>query len=104
MRIGNAEDIDLLETISRGEFVTTGFRNRDLQRHLHPAIAKGTKTQRRRISAKISRQLRLLRAHGIIKKINRTYRYQLTIRGRKLAAAIQAARSAELNQALQQTG
>lgn len=104
IRIGNAEDIALLEVVSRGEFVTAGFRNRDLQRHLHPTIAKATKAKRRRTSAKISRQLRLLRAHGIIKKINRTYRYQLTIRGRQLTAAIQAARSAALNQTLQQTG
>jgi len=104
MRIGNAEDIALLEVVTRGEFVTAGFRNRDLQQHLHPAAAKATKKERRRISAKVSRLLRLLRAHGIIKKVNRTYRYQLTKRGRQLAVALQAARSASLNHVLQQAG
>ena len=104
MRIGDAEDIALLEAISRGEFVTAGFRNRDIQKYLYPGALKAPTKERRRISAKISRQLRLLRAHGIIKKINRTYRYQLTKRGRQLTAALQAARSSNLNQALQQTG
>lgn len=104
MRIGDAEDIALLEAISRGEFVTAGFRNRDLQRHLYPEALKATTRERRRISAKISRQLRMLRAHGIIKKINCTYRYQLIKRGRQLTAALQAARSSNLIQALQQTG
>ncbi|MCP4677903.1 MAG: hypothetical protein GY854_20780 [Deltaproteobacteria bacterium] len=100
LRIGEAEDIAFMEAISRGEFVTAGFRNRDLQRYLYPGIAKATNIERKRISAKISRMLRLLRAHGIIKKINRTYRYQLTKRGRQLTAALQATRSAPLNQAL----
>jgi hypothetical protein len=36
LRIGHPEDIELLEVISRGEFATAGFRNRDLRRHLHP--------------------------------------------------------------------
>lgn len=100
LRIGEAEDIALMEAISRGEFVTAGFRNRDLRRYIHPSIFKAEKKEQRRISAKISRQLRLLRAHGIIKKIGKTYRYQLTNRGRQLTAAIQATRSAPLNQAL----
>ena len=104
MRIGNAEDIALLEAVARGEFVTAGFRNRDLLQHLYPGSTKAEKKERRRISAKVSRQLQLLRAHGIIKKINRTYRYQLTKRGRHLTAALQAARSTALNQALQKAG
>ena len=104
MRIGDADDIALLKAISRGEFVTAGFRNRDLQNLLYPGNIKATKTERRQRSAKISRQLRLLRAHGIIKRIHRTYRYQLSKRGRQLYAALQAARSSSLNHSLQLTG
>jgi hypothetical protein len=74
------------------------------RRHLSPEAVTAPTKERRRISAKISRQLRLLRAHGITKKIIRTYRYQLTKRGRQLNAALQAARSSALNQSLQQTG
>ena len=104
IRIGDAEDIALLEAISHGEFVTAGFRNRDLQRHLCPRAGKASVKERRRISARVSRLLRLLRAHGIIKKIHKTYRYQLTERGRHLSAALQAARGVTLNQALKQAG
>jgi hypothetical protein len=104
MRIGDSEDIALIEVISRGEFVTAGFRNRDLQRHLFPGVVKSPTKKRRQISAKISRLLRLLRAHGIIKKIGKTYRYQLTKRGRQLSAALQSSREAALNQALHKAG
>jgi len=37
LRIGDADDVALLTTISRGEFATAGFRNRDLRRLLPPA-------------------------------------------------------------------
>jgi hypothetical protein len=39
----------------------------------------------------------LLRAHGVIKKIPQTHRYQLTTRGRLLAAALFAARDATIH-------
>jgi hypothetical protein len=104
LRIGHAEDIALLEAISRGEWVTAGFRNRDIMRLTFPAATKATNKERQKLSAKISRQLRLLRAHGIIKKINRTHRYQLTDRGRQLSTALHAARSAALDQALEKAG
>jgi hypothetical protein len=101
LRIGSADDIALLDVISRGEFVTAGLRNRDIRHRLHPLAFKATKKEQKKISAKISRQLRLLRAHGIIKKINRTHRYQLTDKGRQLTAAITATRDTPLDQALQ---
>lgn len=100
LRIGDAEDLALLEAISRGEFVTAGFRNRDLQHLLYPALCKISKSERQRVSAKLSRQLRLLRAHGVIKKLNRTHRYQLTDRGRQITAALRATRDANIKQLL----
>ncbi len=48
--------------------------------------------EQRRQSAKVSRQLRMLRAHGLILKVVHTHRYQLTARGRTILAALQAAR------------
>jgi DNA-binding HxlR family transcriptional regulator len=65
-----------------------------------PKSATQPPADQRRLSARISRQLRLLRAHGIIKKIPRTYRYQLTERGRLLTAALRATREANLKQLL----
>jgi len=96
LRIGDHLDLVLLETIARGEFATTGFRNRDIRERLFTAS-----TAHKRTSAKVSRLLRLLRAHSLIKKVQKTHRYQLTQRGRLLASALQATRDANLKQLLQ---
>jgi hypothetical protein len=81
------DDRALLETIRRGEFTLNGFRNRDLQKFFFVAAAGDLREARRR-SARVSRQLRLLRAHGLIRKVPGTYRYQLTETGQKAIAAI----------------
>jgi hypothetical protein len=81
------EDRALLETIRRREFTLNGFRNRDLQKFFFVAAAADLREARRR-SARVSRQLRLLRAHGLIRKAPGTYRYQLTETGQKAVAAI----------------
>jgi hypothetical protein len=96
LRIGEANDLALLQAISHGEFAIAGFRNRDLRRLLHPSKRPVTGIQARRLSARISRQLRLLRAHGVIKKLSKTHRYQLTKRGRLLCAALFAVREATI--------
>ena len=80
-------DRALLETICRGEFVLNGFRNRDLQKFFFAEAAHDLREARRR-SAWVSRKLRLLRAHGITRKVSGTYRYQLTETGRKAVAAL----------------
>jgi hypothetical protein len=102
MRIGDPNDVALLQSIARGEFVTAGFRNRDIRNHLFPKAPTLCDKDQRRLSAQISRRLRLLRAHGIIKKIPKTHRYQLTDRGRSLTAAIHAIRDASLKQLLRE--
>ena len=50
--------------------------------------------QARKLSARISRQLRLLRAHGIIKKVAKSHRYRITEKGLLLTTALFAAREA----------
>jgi hypothetical protein len=100
IRTGAPEDVALLEAVSRGEFATAGFRNRDLRRLLHPSNQDATKHDIRRLSAKVSRTLRLLRAHGVIQKIPKTHRYRLTAAGHLLTAALNAARHATLKQLL----
>ncbi len=100
LRLGDAADIALLETISRGEFATAGFRNRDIRRLLHPGAKNALPPDIRRLAAKTSRQLRLLRAHGIIRKVPKTFRYRLTTRGQLLTAALFATRTANIKQLL----
>jgi len=98
VRLSDPADLALLEAISRGEFVIAGFRNHDLRQRLY--VLPKTDADARRLSGKVSRLLRLLRAHGIIRKISQTHRYQLTERGRLLTAAVRATRDANIKQLL----
>lgn len=88
-----AADAALLEAIARGEFLVNGFRNRDLRERLYgpnndPALA-------RRQSAAVSRALRMLRAHGLIRKVAKTHRYLLSPKGQQCVTALLAARAAD---------
>lgn len=88
-------DVLLLEAISRGEFFIHGVRNRDLQRLLYRRPASSKQKQRQR-SAAISRKIRLLRAHGLLRKVATTHRYHVTALGREILPAIMAARKTTL--------
>jgi hypothetical protein len=101
LRLSDRDDIALLEAISHGEFATAGFRNRDIRSLLHPAARNASCREHRRLSANTSRRLRLLRAHGIIRKLPKTHRYRLTLRGQLLTAALFATRTANTNQLLE---
>jgi hypothetical protein len=92
-----ADDQDLFAAINRGEFAINGFRNRDLQALLFGAV--GTLlAERRRRSAWVSRKLRMLRAHGLIQKVPRTHRYQVTAAGRAILVAVLASAKASVHQ------
>ncbi len=97
LRIGDPGDIALLQTVSDGKFAIPGFRNRDLRALLHP---NSKHADARRLSARITRQLRLLRAHGLIQKLPKSHRYRLTPKGALLTAALFALRDATLSQLL----
>ena len=84
------EDVKLLEAVSRGEFALNGLRNRDLRVLLFGEAA--TPVEERRQSAKVTRLLRLLRAHHVIQKVPKTHRYQITATGRVQLGALLAAR------------
>jgi hypothetical protein len=90
-------DAQLLAAVNRPEFTLNGFRNRDLRPLLFSSAETSPEVVRRQ-SAKVSRQLRLLRAHRLILKVAHTHRYQLTAGGRVLLAALQAARQANAEQ------
>jgi hypothetical protein len=90
-------DATLLETISRGEWTLNGFRNADLRKLLYP-VSSSSEQQARRRSGAISRKLRLLRAHGLIRKITGSHRYLLTQEGRKLITLLLTARNANVEQ------
>ena len=87
------DDAQLLEIISRGEFIINGLRNRDLRRLLFDDDAAPKSVQRRHTAA-VSRKLTILRAHKLIHKVPRTHRYHLTARGRTAVTALLTARRA----------
>jgi len=86
-------DVALLTAISPGEIVLNGLRNRDLRQALF-TDAPASKAERKRQAAAVSRKLRLLRAHHLIRKVPRTHRYHLTKAGRVIVTALIAARNA----------
>jgi hypothetical protein len=90
------KDAALLMAVNRGEYAINGMRNRDLRRHLWTKI--GNPTVERPRAGAVSRQLRLLRAHGLLRKVSGTHRYVLTDTGRKIITALLAARQADVEQ------
>lgn len=84
--------------MSRGEFLIHGFRNRDLRAILY---GPEDKTEHRTQAAKVTRLLNILRVHGLIAKVPKTHRYQLTDNGRTSISALLAARRANVKQLLQ---
>ena len=96
LRPFDPEEVRLLQAVSRGEFLISGFRNRDVRKSLYSETEDAV--ERRRESSRVSRKLALLRAHGLIKKIPRTHRYLLTESGAKAIAAILSARQASVSQ------
>lgn len=100
LRLNDPSDLALLDAISRGEFAPAGFRNRDIRGLIHRSPTNLSPRDRRRLSAKTGRQIRLLRAHGVIKKVPKTHRYRLTPNGLLLTAALQATRRANIRDLL----
>jgi hypothetical protein len=89
-------DAALLQAVSRHEFLINGLRNRDLRRLLYDGPPAPALEERRR-SAAVTRQLRLLRAHGLLQKVPKTHRYLVSDKGRRAITALLAARNADVD-------
>jgi DNA-binding HxlR family transcriptional regulator len=68
----------ILRSIARGDFLISGFDNKNLR-----VFLKGLSP------GEISRLLKRLRLHGLIKKIGKTYRYYITALGRQVILMVQ---------------
>lgn len=82
--------------MAQGDFLINGFRNRDLRLALQGAAADPI--ERRRQSAAITRRLAILRAHGVIYRVQKTHRYQVTAAGKRLLTALSTAYAANVDQ------
>ena len=69
-------DLDLFRALVRGEFAISGMRNSWLRKAL-PGYTP----------AQISRLIKRLHLHGLIKKVGKTYKYHLTTLGKQVCAA-----------------
>lgn len=61
------DDLRILQTVISGEFTITDFQNKNLREKLNHYS-----------SSQISRILKRLHTHGLIKKVSHTYKYYLT--------------------------
>jgi len=93
------QDAALLEAVSRGEFFISGFSNRDLREILFPTPPRAA-PEKKRLAAKVTRLLGMLRGHGLIVKERNANRYKLTEHGRTQLSVLLAARKAKTQQLL----
>jgi len=92
LRVMSEDDLKLLETVGRGEWVVNGFRNADVRGAMY-GESKDKSEQRRR-SARVSRQLGLLRAHGLVHRVRGTHRWKLSAQGRRVITLLLLSKSA----------
>jgi len=69
------DDEEFFRMLGSGEFNISGFQNKHLRRRW-----------KNKSSGQISRTIKRLRVHGLIKKVGRTYKYYLTALGKQIIA------------------
>jgi hypothetical protein len=87
------DDAALLLAIGDPKWMVAGLRNRDLVAILYPTATTDAEEKRRR-SSRVTRLLRLLRGHGLLQKVPKSHRYQVSASARTTIAALLAASNA----------
>jgi hypothetical protein len=93
----SAQECDGFRVLLDGAFLLEGFTNRQLCQRLLPQTSL-TPDQRRRSSARITRYLRLLRAHGLIRKLPHSRRYRVNAMGQQVMSTALRVRDANVLQ------
>lgn len=88
------EDLKLITAVSSGKFVVNGFRNREIAEELYGKVEESE--VRRKHCSKVSYRLRLLRKHGLIRKVPNERRYHVSAKGRKILSALLQLQSATI--------
>jgi len=83
------KDRELLQAIADPLFAVSGMTNARLRHKLRRTAWAGQRTDRQLV-ARVTRHLRLLRQHGLIRKTPRRRSYHLTEKGRLITAALNA--------------
>ena len=85
------EDYQLLTFLAKGEHAISGFRNKDLRHVLYPRAKHIDKQQQKRYAGRTTRRIKLLRVHGLVRKVAKENRYVLTSKGQQFASALMTA-------------
>lgn len=90
------DDYRLLVFLAKGENAINGFRNKDLRKMLYPESGQATRDQQKKYSGRTTRRIKLLRVHGLVRKVPKTNRYVLTEKGRKFSCALLTASALDI--------
>lgn len=82
------EDYHLLMFLAKGEHALNGFRNKDLRGFLYPESKTVCRDRQKTDSGRATRLIRLLRAHGLIRKVPKANRYRVTEEGQRFSCAV----------------
>ena len=74
--LSSPDDLQLFEILARGEFKRDGLQNKSLRSHVPETN-----------STALTRFLKGLHVHGLIRKVGRTYKYYLTRLGKAVITA-----------------
>ena len=96
------KDSELLRAVSDPAFEVGAITNKKLQDKLAGTQWAHNMTGRQ-LSARITRHLRLLREHGLIKKLPNQRKYVLTGKGRRIVTALNAALASSVDSLLRAT-
>lgn len=92
-----AEESGCLRRLIDGRALVAGVRAADLRAALSPGRPRDVIDQQR-LTGRVSRLLRLYRAHNLIAKVSRTRVYRVTPKGHQVITAALACRAATLDQ------
>lgn len=96
LRPMSPEDAATFQAVLSGQFQIRGFTNRALRQCLGQT-ATTDEAEKRRRSGRMTRMLRLLRAHGMIGKVSGTRYYRVTADGHRTMTAALKLRQADIS-------
>ena len=92
------EDYRLLMFLAKGENTLNGFRNHNLRKWLYPESEQVPPDERKKYSGRTTRRIKLIRAHGLVRKVPRANRYVLTEKGHKFSCALMTVSSLDIKE------
>ena len=90
------EDYQLLTFLAKGEQAIRGFRNKELREWLYPEAKRLPPEPQRKYAGRTTRRIKLLRVHGLVKKVANENRYLLTAKGQTFVQSLKTASNVDI--------